>query len=644
MRRAVLAGLAVAITLAGPTTGPLVGQKSLVLESFHSEIAVEPTGDLLVTETLRPRFTGSWNGVQRVLSTRHTTASGEAGRLTVELLSASDGAGRALRHERERAGGEDIRFKVWVPDARDRTAEVVIRYRVRGAVRFFAGDSVGPGEDFDELYWEVTGTDWEVPIERASAAVTLPPGATLLRGAAYYGPVGSSARAGLQSATGGAADTGGETVAVEPVGPLRSGEGLTLAVAWPAGTIPVPPGVARSVPVTFGPGGSAPGPGPFRLGSVGILPFLPLLIPGLVLLVAYRQWDRRGRDPARLAVQVRWDPPPDLSPAEAGTLIDHDPGMHDIVSILVDLAVRGYIVIEEREGRGFLKLGKDYAFHLVRPRREWDGLAAHERLFLSGLFQGAVARTALANLAEEGTLVDDLLEMVAGTPAGEGAPEGAYESVLLSDLRNEFYKRLPPIRDSVLDALVRKGLYVHRPDKVRTRWMLAAGAAMLLGSFGLGIGAQGSAAAAVTGIVVAAAGVLSAVILGVFAFLMPARTVTGARTLEAALGFRRFLERVETPRYRRMIKSPAQFEEYLPFAMAFRCEETWARAFDGLLAEPPDWYHGGRGRFVPSDFAGDLGTLASTARSTMASSPSSSGSGGGGSVGGGSGGGGGGGF
>ena len=134
-------------------------------------------------------------------------------------------------------------------------------------------------------------------------------------------------------------------------------------------------------------------------------------------------------------------------------------------------------------------------------------------------------------------------------------------------------------------------------------------------------------------------------VLGVFAWIMPARTEDGARTREAVLGFKRFLERVESPRYRRMITSPDMFEAYLPFAIAFRCEEKWAEAFEGLVTEPPRWYRGtDLTTFHAASFARSMGTLTSATTSTLSSSPSSSGSGGGGSVGGGGGGGGGGGF
>jgi uncharacterized membrane protein len=343
---------------------------------------------------------------------------------------------------------------------------------------------------------------------------------------------------------------------------------------------------------------------------------------------------------------VRWEPPRDLGPAEAGTLIDHHPGMRDIISTLVDLAVRGYVLIVEREKKGLLAGGSDYAFHLMRPRSDWDDLADHERRFLDGLFRASSRSRVLANLAEEGSFLDDILTTLGGEPASDSAPAGAIDSVRLSDLRNEFYKELSGIRNALLDSLVEKGHYLRRPDRVRGLWLAMTAAAFLLGSLAVPAFAMATATGIVLGIAIILASGASALILGVFAFLMPARTEQGARTREAALGFKRFLERVEAPRYRRMIKSPRQFEEFLPYAMAFDCAEQWATAFDDLLTEPPTWYHGHHGAFRPTSFASDLGTLASTASSTMASSPSSSssGSGGGGSVGGGSGGGGGGGF
>ncbi len=646
--------LAVALTLAlaAVAPAPAAAQRSLVFERLHSDVEVQPSGDLIVTETLHPRFTGQWNGVVRRLSRRHTTAAGERERLDIQLLSAHDGAGGPLRMEETAVDGDTREVRIWVPDALDRTAEVVLRYRVRGAIRFFAAGSTdssdmaevgrGAAAAYDELYWQVTGTDWEVPIEDASARIVLPEGATALQAAAYRGTPASGEQVEV-AMPGQNVDLDSRQVVVPSSGYLRPGEGLTVAVAWPAGLVPVPAGVARSRPVRFGPTGSVlaadSGPGPLRTASWWAL--LPLFLPMLVFWRAHRAWSLRGRDPREKAITVRWEPPLELGPAEAGTLVDHHPGMHDIISTLVHLAVRGYVVIAEREKKGLFQGGSDYALHLMRPRTDWDDLAAHERRFLDGLFGVSSRSQVLANLAEEGSFLDGILTSVGGEPASGSAPDGTIQSVLLSDLQNEFYKELPGIRDALLDSLVAKGHYLRRPDRVRAVWAGMTAAALGLGFLAIPAFATATATGVVLGISVLVAAGVSALILGVFAFLMPARTEQGARTREATLGFKRFLERVEAPRYRRMITSPHQFEEYLPYAMAFDCAEQWATAFDDLLTEPPTWYHGHHGTFRPTVFASDLSTLASTASSTMASSPSSSSSG---SGGGGSGGGGGGGF
>jgi uncharacterized membrane protein len=216
--------------------------------------------------------------------------------------------------------------------------------------------------------------------------------------------------------------------------------------------------------------------------------------------------------------------------------------------------------------------------------------------------------------------------------------------VKVSELTNRFYKALPKIRAAIYDSLVEREYYVHRPDQVKARW---AALAVLVGFGGVGLATLITARAWLTfsaGAIVVA-GVSSAIILFVFSRIMPARTVPGARAREAALGFKEFLERVETERYRKMITSPELFEKYLPFAMAFGVEEKWAKAFEDIYRDPPSWYTGrSTMHFSPGAFASSMSEMSSAASSSMSSSPSSSGSGGGGSSGGGSGGGGGSGF
>ena len=217
------------------------------------------------------------------------------------------------------------------------------------------------------------------------------------------------------------------------------------------------------------------------------------------------------------------------------------------------------------------------------------------------------------------------------------------DSVELSDLKNEFYKDLPAIRESMLECLVSHGVYTSRPDRSRAAWLIGAAvcAALLFWALNALEYTRGGPA-----VVIAA---LSALPIAIFGYLMPRRTVRGTRLVEKVKGFREFLERVDGDRLRRMKIEPTTFERILPFAMAFGVEKKWGEAFDGLAQEPPRWYHSQRhGAFRPAMFASDLGRMSTATASTMSSRPRSSGGGGsgfsGGSVGGGGGGGGVGGF
>ena len=62
-----------------------------------------------------------------------------------------------------------MRIKIWIPGAIDVSRTVRIEYTVRNALRFFDPDDSNFEAGHDELYWNVTGDEWEVPIQVASA-------------------------------------------------------------------------------------------------------------------------------------------------------------------------------------------------------------------------------------------------------------------------------------------------------------------------------------------------------------------------------------------------------------------------------------------------------------------------------------------
>jgi uncharacterized membrane protein YgcG len=555
---------------------PAVAQRSLAIERFHATIQVEPSGTIQVAESIVARFTGSWNGIYRTIPVKYRTAQGLNWTLGLDLQGATDEDGRPLRVEASRER-HYIKYKIWVPDALDVTRTVVLRYRATNGLRFF--------EEHDELYWNVTGDEWDVPIEAATARIELPPGTEGIRAIAFNGVYGSTAQEA-------AVETSGTTVRIAMPHALDYREGLTAVVGWNKGVVTEPSATDRAVGV---------------VGSNW-----PLAIPIPVLFLVFAIWRRRGKDPRRLPITVRYEPPPGFTPGEAGTLLDNAADLRDVTATLVDLGVRGYLRFEERDDRKLFGLiGKrEYLLHRLEPPSAAVPLAPHERQVFDGVFSG------------RGSTVE------------------------LSDLQDEFYTELPKIRTSIFERLLGRGFYHARPDLVRTRWMV--GGAVL----GILLGAGGSALASrflMTPVPFIVAAVLVALIVIGFGSVMPARTDAGARALEQVLGFEEFLRRVEAEHLKKVIIGhPELFDRYLPFAMAFGVEQKWAKAFEGIYTDPPTWYVGSHvTNFSVGRLSSSLGDLSSKVGSTMTSSPrssSGSGFGGGGSSGGGGGGGGGGGF
>jgi len=563
---------------------PLLARE-LRIEKFDSQIAVLSDASINVTETIGVHFIGGpWHGLYRDIPVEYVSPQMMNYSLFLTITRVTDASGHDLKYQSSRVR-HYRRLKIFVDNADNSFQTINIQYTVSDALRFF--------ENHDEFYWNVTGDAWDIPLGSVSATISLPVEAKNIRASVFTGAY----RSRDSDAT---AEVAGNGVEVRTTIPLRLHEGLTVAVAFDKGAVSEPNALDKL--------------------ALFLRSNWPLFLPMFVFAIMFWLWYSKGRDPRLRPIAAMYEPPAQLTPSEVGTLVDNSCDMRDITSAIVDLAVRGFLVIEEQTEVHLMGLWKnqDYLFTLKKPRAEWTALKPHEIALLDGIFSMGTAG----------------------------------EAVSMSSLHNVFYKSLPIIKDDILGSLVSRGFYLHRPDTVRAIYV---GAGLLIGFLSVAGGQAIGSSLGMSGLSFIIAGILSGNIICGFGWFMPARTESGTRALEGVLGFEDFLAHVESDRFNRMIKTPEMFEKFLPFAMALGVERNWSKAFANIYTQPPSWYQGGSfgPSFYPYMFVNNLSSMSTQAASTFASAPrssggsgfsDSSGGGGGGFSGGGFGGGGGGGF
>ena len=504
--------------------------------------------------------------------------------------------GRIHQVQISMAGGKR-QFRIGDPDREITGRETYrITYTLRGALNGFAGH--------DELYWNAVGT-WPVRIEQASFAVRAPD-AGMQRGHCYQGTLGSTepCRTTVTS----------DVVTYVATRSLEVAEQVTIVAGLRKGAVaaPSPILVARPRDVTrffdLTPGMLAIFWGGLAaaVGGVGALWWWVGRDRRYVSLHYLSRETAEERVPlfGSKPIAVEFRPPDKLRPAQMGLLMDERADTLDITATIVDLAVRGYLRITERQGAGLLGTGwfakEDWQLDRLKPAD--SHLLEYERIVLRGIFDEGESRT-------------------------------------LSSLKNKFYEDLARAKKALYQDAVSKHWFNRSPQTVRTVTRLA-GLAVIAGGLGLTVWLGHNWGHGLAGLPLLAAGLL----LVVLPRAMPRRSAAGREALRRSIGFARYIETAEKHQ-QAFAERAVIFTEYLPYAVAFKAVDRWAKAFDDIDLQTATraWYAGGSG-FDPQHFSSSLGRFESTVSRTMSSTPGGSGGSGfsGGSSGGGGGGGGGG--
>ncbi|WDF54407.1 DUF2207 domain-containing protein [Mucilaginibacter sp. KACC 22063] len=600
--------------------------------NFHSDIHIDTTGLVTVAEHIRVHANGNAikHGIVRFIPLYRKDVLGNQKKVDFKIVSVKQDD-KTVDYKAEE---EDNNRKIYVGDPFNELTpgdyDYTIVYESHGHVGFF--------DNYDELYWNVTGNKWDFEIEKASATIW-PPGSSVSGNTSCYtGMEGSKAQDCQNSVN---AD---HSVTFTTNHSLAPGEGFTIAVAFTSGIIKRP-GKLQQLYNDY----------------LGIIAGVLLVI--IAAVVYYTLWSKYGRDVQKPTVIPSFRVPYDWSPAVLRYVYKKSADNKATAAAMINMAIKKTIKIDGDEKKQGV-----YTFNKLTNDR--SKLADEEQTLFNGLFEdGDSISTAKSNAT---TFFN----------ARKLFTKSIEAQLKLSDY---YVSNLKQAILSGVGSVIALIIYFIAAGYTSALMMLFFLPFICFGSLALVYGLRNVKGGNKSGLilmifgalfggiplfsminisialppipVIVAFSILALYLL--YIFNIGRYTALGAQAQSMIEGFKMYLKTAEENRLNILNapeRTPEVFERFLPYAVALDVENDWAAKFESILSAAnydPDWYNDQRGyhvfvNHIPTTFYNAVNILpvseSGSSSGSSGSSSWSSGSDGGGSSGGGGGGGGGGGW
>lgn len=590
-----------------------------ILNSYHIDVKVNENNVLDITERIGAYFKIQKHGIFRKIPEKNNvvrldgTKSQNRARITDIAVNE--------KYSLSKENGYSV---IKIGDA-NRTFSGQKDYTI--SYSYNLGKDTGKG--YDELYLNLIGDEWDTSINNVTFEITMP-------------KEFDESKLGFSSGKKGSTESSNISYYVEENvisgklnGKLNSGEALTIRLELPEGY--------------FVNAGHKP--------TLGL--YLFFVIPITALVMALLLWYLYGKDD-NVVEKVEFYPPEGFNSLEIGYLYNGKASGKDVTSLLIYLANKGYLRINEREGN----LSASNRFE-IQKLKEYDGDNECEYLFFEGLFDQRKRVTAymlqdkfyrvqekilmkinskanMKQIFEASTLSKSLIILmgifislitVLAVPTLEYAGiEAMGTTILVALVYTPFYAAGFLAKMSLVGRIFLLSFVIFHSSMFFSTLPIATAIkedSLYLGGVLLG---------------------LACIIGMIICFIkMPKRTRAGNEILGRIRGFKTFLEKAEKEQLEMMVmQDPTYFYDILPYTYVLGVSDKWISKFEVINMQSPEWY-GSSSDFNMHHFGGFISVTMRSAQNVMSSSPSSSGSdsagggsSGGGSSGGGSGGGGGG--
>ena len=498
-----------------------------------------------------------------------------------------------------------------------------------------------PIKDYDELYYNIIGTDWETVIDNITFTINMPKKFNERKLGFSYGKEGSTDYHNIYY------ELEGNTIKGEFVGVLRPNEALTVRLELEEGYF-VNAGINNGI-----------------VGKI-IVVLLLLSFAGISVFL----WYKYGRDDEVIET-VEFNPPDNMNSLEVAFNYYGKASQTDVISLLIYLANKGYIEIIETEEKSLFSKKNSFK---IKKLKEYDGNDKNEKLFLEGLFTPKETLSDILNgeadkkkeKLEEVTpddLYDNFYETIkeilynvnTTTRINKLFDKKATSKtwlIVLMVIISFFMITIPPMYEygRTNDEIIISFIFTTVGFSIFFLSLFTAktvnkGAKIFFSLWGLGFAGipfigflLPSLLVSIPYLIIYIIGIISIGAMIFFGKVLKKRTPYGNKVLGKVKGFKTFLETAEKDKLEALVnENPTYFYDILPYAYVLDVTDVWMKKFENIALESPDWYSGTR-PFNIVTFNSFMTSTMSQASSSMSSSSSS----GGGSSGGGSGGGGGG--
>ena len=143
----------------------IYAQGDYVIESFKSELAINQDTSLSVKETVEVNYPYEKHGIYRIIPVRYSY-KGKTINSRLSVYSVTDEKGIPYKYEKSGLG-QSIQLKIGNPEKTISGKHTyVISYKVKNVLQEYDGNY--------ELYWNVTGHEWDTDILFANAEINSP--------------------------------------------------------------------------------------------------------------------------------------------------------------------------------------------------------------------------------------------------------------------------------------------------------------------------------------------------------------------------------------------------------------------------------------------------------------------------------------